>query len=68
MKKIIVILAAAAALVSCRSLIEEWQPVLGNPKPSAEYVPYTDSNLPPNSPAVTSYKSIKALKAMKAEA
>ena len=64
MKKIIVILAAAAALVSCRSLIEEWQPVLGDPKPSAEYVPYTDNNLPPNSPAITSYKSIKELKAM----
>lgn len=64
MKKIIVILAAAAALVSCRSLIEEWQPVLGDPKPSAQYVPYTDSNLPPNSPAIGSYKTIKELKTL----
>ena len=64
MKKIFVILAAAAALVSCRSLIEEWQPVFGDPKPSAQYVPYTDTNLPPNSPAISSYKTIKELKAM----
>ena len=64
MKKIIVILAAAAALVSCRSLIEEWQPVLGDPKPSEEYTPYTDSNLPPGAPSLTSFKTIKELKAM----
>ena len=61
MKKIIVILAAAAALVSCRSLIEEWQPVLGDPKPSSEYVPYTEATLP-NAPS--SFKTIKELKAM----
>ena len=64
MKKIIVILAAAAALVSCRSLIEEWQPVFGDPKPSEEYTPYTDSNLPPGAPALTSFKTIKELKAL----
>ena len=64
MKKIIVILAAAAALVSCRSLIEEWQPVLGDPQPSAEIHLYSDTDLPSGAPAIGSFKTIKELKAM----
>ena len=36
MKKILFAIAALAALVSCQSLIEEWQPVLGSPKEPAE--------------------------------
>ncbi|MBO4340552.1 MAG: hypothetical protein J5835_03895 [Bacteroidales bacterium] len=64
MKKIFIAIIALSALVSCRSLIEEWQPVFGEPGPSKEFVPYTDDNLPPNSPKITSYKTIKELKAM----
>ena len=62
MKKIIVILAAAAAIVSCRSLIEEWQPVLGDAKPSEKYDPYSEDTLP--APFNGSFKTIKELKAM----
>ena len=36
MKKLFIAFAALAALVSCQSLIEEWQPVLGSPKEPAE--------------------------------
>ena len=36
MKKSIILLAALCALVSCKSLKEEWQPVFGNPKAPAE--------------------------------
>ena len=38
MKKIIIAFAALAALVSCQSLIEEWQPVLGSAKEPADEV------------------------------
>ena len=64
MKKIIVILAAAAAIVSCRSLIEEWQPVLGDPKAPAKTHLYSDSDLPPGAPSIMSFKSIKELKSL----
>ena len=64
MKKIIVILAAAAALVSCRSLIEEWQPVFGDPAPSAEIHLYSDTDLPSGAPAIGSFKTIKELKSL----
>ncbi len=45
MKKSIIILAALAALVSCKSLREEWQPVWGNPKPSAEWEEFDASGI-----------------------
>ena len=64
MKKIIVILAAAAALVSCRSLIEEWQPVLGDPKAPEHTHLYSDTDLPEGAPAIGSFKTIKELKAL----
>ena len=64
MKKIFVILAAAAALVSCRSLIEEWQPVFGDPAPSEEIHLYSDTDLPSGAPAITAFTTIKNLKAM----
>lgn len=64
MKKIIVILAAAAALVSCRSLIEEWQPVLGSPTNPPQTHLYSDTDLPDGAPALTAFKTIKELKAM----
>ncbi|MCR5408610.1 MAG: DUF5689 domain-containing protein, partial [Bacteroidales bacterium] len=64
MKKIIVILAAAAAIVSCRSLIEEWQPVLGDaPVPEKTHL-YSDEDLPEGAPAISAFKSIKDLKAL----
>ena len=64
MKKIFVILAAAAALVSCRSLIEEWQPVFGNaPVPERTYL-YSDTDLPAGAPALTAFKTIKQLKSL----
>ena len=59
MKKIIAILAAAAAIVSCRSLIEEWQPVLGDPKAPAQTHLYSDTDLPDGAPAVAAFKTIR---------
>ncbi len=64
MKKTIVILAAIAALVSCRSLIEEWQPVFGTPAPSDKIVLYSDTNLPQGAPDISRFKTIKELKAL----
>lgn len=64
MKKIIVILAAAAALVSCRSLIEEWQPVFDDPKAPEHTHLYSDTALPDGAPAITAFKTIKDLKAL----
>ena len=64
MKKIIAILAAAAALVSCQSLIEEWQPVLGSPQAPEHTHLYSDTALPDGAPAIGSFKTIKELKAM----
>ena len=61
MKKIIVILAAAAALVSCRSLIEEWQPVLGSPAEPEKNVVYTESTLPGFGGKFTTIKDLKAM-------
>ena len=61
MKKIIAILAAAAALVSCQSLIEEWQPVLGSPQAPEHTHLYSDTALPDGAPAIGSFKTIKEL-------
>lgn len=62
MKKTVLAIFALSALISCRSLIEEWQPVLGNPEPSAQFVPYTDTTLP--QPFSGTFTSIKELKSM----
>lgn len=65
MKKTVLAIFALAALVSCRSLIEEWQPVFGTPGTYKEYTQYTDDNLPPGAPAtIAGFKTIKELKAM----
>ena len=45
MKKYIAIFAALAALVSCQSLKEEWQPVGGSPKPSAQWEEFDVSGI-----------------------
>ncbi len=45
MKKYIAIFAALVALVSCRSLKEEWQPVGGTPKAPAEWDTYDVSGI-----------------------
>ena len=62
MKKLLIAFAALAALVSCQSLKEEWQPVFtfGDNEP-AEYVPYTEASLPNFSGTFTSIKALKAM-------
>ena len=62
MKKVLFTLAALAALVSCQSLKEEWQPVFtfGDNEP-AEFVPYTESTLPNFSGTFTTIKDLKAM-------
>ena len=62
MKKLMIAFAALAALVSCQSLKEEWQPVFtfGDNEP-AEYVPYTEASLPNFSGTFTSIKALKAM-------
>ena len=56
MKKSIIILAALAALVSCKGLKEEFQPVWGNPKAPAEEQPFDISEI--------EFTNISTLKAM----
>ena len=62
MKKVLFTLAALAALVSCQSLKEEWQPVFtfGDNEP-AEFVPYTEATLPGFSGSFTTIHDLKAL-------
>ena len=60
MRKTIIAIFALAALVSCRSLIEEWQPVLGGPKDSEKFVPYTEETLPGFGGTFTTIKDLKA--------
>lgn len=61
MKKNCIILCALAALVSCQSLKEEWQPVFtfGANEPAA-YVPYTEATLPGFGGTFTSIADLKA--------
>ena len=61
MKKTVIAILALAALVSCQSLKEEWQPVLSPATKPADFVPYTPESLP-NFPG--KFTSIKDLKAM----
>lgn len=62
MKKLLIAFAALAALVSCQSLKEEWQPVFtfGGNEP-AEFVPYTQATLPGFSGTFTTIHDLKAL-------
>lgn len=62
MKKLLIAFAALAALVSCQSLKEEWQPVFtfGDNEP-AEFAPYTEATLPGFSGTFTTIHDLKAL-------
>ena len=62
MKKVLLTLAAIAALVSCQSLKEEWQPVFtfGDNEPDA-FVPYTEATLPGFSGEFTTIKALKEM-------
>ena len=66
MKKILFALCAAAALVSCQSLKEEWQPVFtfGENVPPARTV-YTTANLPGFGGTFTTIADLKAMYANK---
>ena len=56
MKKSIILIAAIAALVSCKSLKEEFQPVFGNPKEPAQDQPFDITGI--------EFSTIKQLKSM----
>lgn len=62
MKKSLFAICALFALLSCRSLKEEWEPVFtfGDNVPSA-YVPYTEATLPGFGGTFTSIHDLKAL-------
>jgi hypothetical protein len=61
MKKTIIAIFALAALVSCQSLIEEWQPVLTfDDNVPGRFVPYTESTLPGFGGTWTSIKALKS--------
>ena len=61
MKKTIIAVFALAALVSCQSLIEEWQPVFtfDNNVPD-KFVPYTENDLPGFGGTWTTIKDLKS--------
>lgn len=63
MKKIVIIFAAFAALVSCRSLREEWQPVFTGDYGDAYFVPVTKEYLQENE-GMGEITTIAQLKAM----
>ncbi len=61
MKKTIFALFALAALVSCQSLKEEWQPVLTcDSNLPGKFVPYTEGTLPGFSGTFTTIKDLKS--------
>ena len=61
MKKTIIAIFALAALVSCQSLIEEWQPVLTfDDNTPANFVPYTEGTLPGFEGTFTTIKALKS--------
>ena len=64
MKKTVLILCAFAALVSCKSLKEEWEPVVNckNPEPYA-WIPVTEASLKADE-GLESFTTIKDLKGM----
>ena len=62
MKKTIIAIFALAALVSCQSLIEEWQPVFTfDDNAPGKFVPYTEGSLPDFSGSFTTIKALKAM-------
>ncbi len=61
MKKILIAILALAAAVSCQSLKEEWQPVMGNPAQPEGFKIYTESELPGFPGTFTSIKDLKAM-------
>ena len=62
MKKTSIAIFALAALASCQSLIEEWQPVFSiDPDEPAWFVPYTEETLPDFSGTFTTIKDLKAM-------
>ena len=62
MKKTIIAIFALAALASCQSLIEEWQPVFSiDPDEPAWFVPYTEETLPDFNGTFTTIKDLKAM-------
>ncbi len=60
MKKTVLFFAALAAVVSCRSLIEEWQPVVSSPKAPSAQEYYTPETLPEFAGTFTTIKDLKA--------
>ena len=62
MKKTIIAIFALSALASCQSLKEEWQPVFTcDSNLPADFVPYTESNLPGFTGTWSTIKELKAL-------
>lgn len=62
MKKVFIAICAVAALVSCRNLKDEWDPVFSDPDNGAFFVPYTQEQLE-KSYGLKTITSIKDLKA-----
>ena len=61
MKKTIIAIFALAALVSCQSLKEEWQPVFTfDANTPGKFVPYTEGNLPGFDGKFTTIKALKS--------
>ena len=61
MKKTVIAMLALAALVSCQSLKEEWQPVLSPATKPDSFVPYTPETLPNFPGTFTSIENLKAM-------
>ena len=61
MKKTVIAILALAALVSCQSLKEEWQPVLSPATKPDSFVPYTPETLPNFPGTFTSIENLKAM-------
>ncbi len=63
MKKYVIFIAALAAVVSCKSLKEEWDPVLHDPSAPQYRMPYTEDQLIENE-GLETISSIAELKAL----
>lgn len=63
MKKVFIAICALAALVSCRSLKDEWDPVFSGPDNGSFFIPYTQEQLE-QSYGLNTITTIKDLKAM----
>ena len=60
MKKTVIAIFALAALVSCQSLIEEWQPVVSPASEPESFVPYKETTLPGFGGTFVTIKDLKA--------